>query len=70
MVIDVKTLSESDTHRSVAHRDSFGHIEEGILTSWTPDFIYVIYGWSFTKSVKTDPADLEFITEKSIEDRS
>ncbi len=69
-MIDVKTLTDKDINRSVAHYDSFGHCEKGILTSWADDFIYVIYSWSFNKPVKTASMDLEFIGEENIEDRS
>ena len=60
-MIVIKDLIKKDKGRAVVYRSWGGYkIEQGTITSWNDEFIFVRYGWG-TTSAATRPIDLEFV---------
>ena len=59
-MINIIKLTEEDKGRSVIYTDGVGDIEEGQITSWNPEYIFVDYGKNCGRGTATRPCDLKF----------
>ena len=68
MAIDLAALTDADVGRAVSYRPYVEHAaEEGVITSWNKEFIFVRYGtktnsqathpWALSWSEPPPPAD-------------
>ena len=59
-MINISILTEEDKRRKVIYC-SHGKVEEGYITSWNVEYIFVDYGKNCGRGTATSPKDLEFI---------
>lgn len=59
-MIDISTLTERDKGRRVLyHPRDFFHAENGTITSWNEQWVFVQYSKDGSRA--TDPRDLDFV---------
>lgn len=61
-MIDIKGLTEADVGRGVVYVPRFGPREDGVITSWNEEYVFVRYAGSLSeRGVATYPRDLEWL---------
>ena len=60
-MIILENLKEQDKGRSVIYTDGTGDKEDGHITSWNDEFVFVDYGKSNGRGIATSSEDLDFI---------
>lgn len=63
-MIEITALVESDVGRAVVYTPAAGPREDGTISSWSDEWVFVRYGKSRTASA-TDPRDLDFLPSLS-----
>lgn len=59
-MIDVASLKASDVGRGVVYTPAVGPREDGVISSWSDEWVFVRYGKNRTASA-TDPRELDFL---------
>lgn len=59
-MIDVAALRETDVGRGVVYAPVAGPREDGFISSWNDEWVFVRYGASRTARA-TDPRELDFL---------